>query len=79
MQSALEQTLKCTKVKKLTKEMFRTAAQLDNGFSGGAAVDKKGQLVGLISFSVLRQDRLVSAINMVKGAIEHAKHEYNFS
>ncbi|DAZ96942.1 TPA: hypothetical protein N0F65_012045 [Lagenidium giganteum] len=47
------------------KAMLRTAAQLDNGFSGGAAVDKKGQLVGLISFSVLRQDR-VRAINMVK-------------
>ncbi|KAI9910160.1 hypothetical protein PsorP6_010493 [Peronosclerospora sorghi] len=48
-----------------------TSAQLDNGFSGGAAVDKKGQLVGLVSFSVLRQDRL-RAINMVKGAIEYA-------
>ncbi|KAE9355696.1 hypothetical protein PF008_g3959 [Phytophthora fragariae] len=60
------------------KAMLRSAAQLDNGFSGGAAVDKKGQLVGLISFSVLRQDR-VRAINMVKGAIEYAKREYNFS
>lgn len=57
------------------KAMLRTAAQLDNGFSGGAAVDKKGQLVGLISFSVLRQDR-VRAINMVKGAIELAKRKY---
>ncbi|KAF1314436.1 Serine protease family s01b, partial [Globisporangium splendens] len=57
------------------KAMLRTAAQLDNGFSGGAAVDKKGQLVGLISFSVLRQDR-VRAINMVKGAIELAKRTY---
>jgi S1-C subfamily serine protease len=57
------------------KAMLRTAAQLDNGFSGGAAVDKKGQLVGLISFSVLRQDR-VRAINMVKGAIEFAKRKY---
>lgn len=60
------------------KAMLRTAAQLDNGFSGGAAVDKKGQLVGLISFSVLRQDR-VRAINMVKGAIELAKRMYDLS
>lgn len=59
------------------KAMLRTAAQLDNGFSGGAAVDKKGQLVGLISFSVLRQDR-VRAINMVKGAIELAKRKYHY-
>jgi len=59
------------------KAMLRTAAQLDNGFSGGAAVDKKGQLVGLISFSVLRQDR-VRAINMVKGAIELAKRKYGY-
>lgn len=59
----------------IDKAMLRTAAQLDNGFSGGAAVDKKGQLVGLISFSVLRQDR-VRAINMVKGAIELAKRKY---
>lgn len=58
--------------KEVDKAMLRTAAQLDNGFSGGAAVDKKGQLVGLISFSVLRQDR-VRAINMIKGAIEVAK------
>lgn len=60
------------------KAMLRTAAQLDNGFSGGAAVDKKGQLVGLISFSVLRQDR-VRAINMVKGAIQIAKLKYGFA
>jgi hypothetical protein len=59
------------------KAMLRTAAQLDNGFSGGAAVDKKGQLVGLISFSVLRQDR-VRAINMVKGAIELAKRKFDY-
>ena len=54
------------------KAWLRTAAQLDNGFSGGAAVDRKGQLVGLISFSVLRQDR-VRAINMMKEFIERAK------
>ncbi|ETV99934.1 hypothetical protein H310_07957 [Aphanomyces invadans] len=56
------------------KAMLRTAAQLDNGFSGGAAVDRKGLLVGIISFSVLRQDR-VRSINMIKGAIELAKAE----
>ncbi|KAJ0398553.1 hypothetical protein P43SY_003382 [Pythium insidiosum] len=60
------------------KAMLRTAAQLDNGFSGGAAVDRKGQLVGLISFSVLRQDR-VRAINMVKGAIELAKRKFSYA
>ncbi|KAG9406971.1 E3 ubiquitin-protein ligase znrf1 [Aphanomyces cochlioides] len=56
------------------KAMLRTAAQLDNGFSGGAAVDRKGLLIGIISFSVLRQDR-VRSINMMKGAIELAKSE----
>ncbi|RHZ02198.1 hypothetical protein DYB37_002237 [Aphanomyces astaci] len=56
------------------KAMLRTAAQLDNGFSGGAAVDRRGLLVGIISFSVLRQDR-VRSINMIKGAIELAKSE----
>ncbi|KAI9911968.1 hypothetical protein PsorP6_009490 [Peronosclerospora sorghi] len=58
------------------KAMLRTAAQLDNGFSGGAAVDKKGQIGGLISFSILRQDR-VRASNMVKGSIEYPSASIN--
>ncbi|KAF0720633.1 Aste57867_147 [Aphanomyces stellatus] len=56
------------------KAMLRTAAQLDTGFSGGAAVDRRGLLVGVISFSVLRQDR-VRSINMMKRAIELAKSD----
>ncbi|KDO28045.1 hypothetical protein SPRG_20206 [Saprolegnia parasitica CBS 223.65] len=56
------------------KALLRSAALLDNGFSGGAAVDKKGQLVGIISFSLSRQDR-VRSISMIKNAIELAKSE----
>ncbi|OQR81756.1 serine protease family S01B [Thraustotheca clavata] len=56
------------------KALLRSAALLDNGFSGGAAVDKKGQLVGVISFSLSRQDR-VRSISMIKSAIELAKSE----
>ncbi|KAI9911087.1 hypothetical protein PsorP6_009803 [Peronosclerospora sorghi] len=77
MQSALEQT-QVYEGEEVDKAMLRTAAQLDNGFSGGAAVDEKGKLVGLISFSALRQDRM-RAINMLKESIEYAKREYNFS
>lgn len=56
------------------KAWLRTAAQLDNGFSGGAAVDRTGQLVGLISFSVLRQDR-VRAIHLLRMFIARAQAE----
>ncbi|OQR86618.1 serine protease family S01B [Achlya hypogyna] len=56
------------------KALLRSAALLDNGFSGGAAVNKKGQLVGIISFSLSRQDR-VRSISMIKSAIELAKSE----
>lgn len=57
------------------KAMLRTAAQLDDGFSGGPAVNTRGQLLGLISFSVLRQDRM-RAINLVKEAIHTACKMY---
>nr|CCA14604.1 serine protease family S01B putative [Albugo laibachii Nc14] len=61
--------------KELDKAMLRTAAQLDDGFSGGPAVNTRGQLLGLISFSVLRQDRM-RAINLVKEAIDIARKMY---